>query len=236
VTTIPNKQRSPVVEAYIELYEVDYSALLLDPGNPQYILKFSPNLGHDGESVRFDGEVYTHIDIKRSGFEKRTEGTQPRPRIEVADVGGVVTGLIASVGDLSGAVLTRRIVFSRHIDSGEDPDSSQIWSDRETWVVSRKSKARPMHSIEFELAAPSDIQNHTIPFGRVERNLCRWRYLGTRCGWTREAGFMFKRDGTPTADAGEDVCGLRLSDCKLRHGAKGDPLRIGSFPGAGGLS
>jgi len=61
-------------------------------------------------------------------------------------------------------------------------------------------------------------------------NICQWVYRSTECGYTGTN--YFDTNDVPVASSANDVCGKRLTSCKLRFGATAE-LPYGSFPGIG---
>jgi lambda family phage minor tail protein L len=61
-------------------------------------------------------------------------------------------------------------------------------------------------------------------------NICQWVYRSTECGYTGSSYWDANDNVVGTLAA--DVCGKRLSSCKLRFGATSE-LPYGSFPGIG---
>jgi lambda family phage minor tail protein L len=61
-------------------------------------------------------------------------------------------------------------------------------------------------------------------------NICQWVYRSTECGYT--GSNYFDANDNSVATLAADVCGKRLTSCKLRFGATSE-LPYGSFPGIG---
>lgn len=221
-----NEQDSLVVDTPIELWELDYSVLLGHSPNTDVVLLCSDQV-REGQNVVFGGKTYTAVPVQGRGFDLSLDGAPPRPSVEIANGMGLVSSLIRSVGDLSGALVHRRRVFRRHLDDGEDPDSTAEW-EPQVWRIERK--VRDDFFVEFELTAKIDGYGMRIPGRVVEWNICSWTYESEACGWVPGVGPYFKKSGVSTVNLSEDDCGLRLSDCKLRFLARSQALRYGGFP------
>lgn len=98
----------------------------------------------------------------------------------------------------------------------------------DVFVVDRKVSEN-REAVEFELTTSFDLGGIQLPRRQVIQNVCPWRYRGGECGYAGTN--YFTSSDVATAYVGQDVCGKRLSSCKLRFGAK-SPLPFGGFPGA----
>jgi lambda family phage minor tail protein L len=88
---------------------------------------------------------------------------------------------------------------------------------------------------EYELVSALDVSSVQLPRRTILQNLCPWRYKdATTCNYSYAVSpIYYKADGTVTPNVLEDVCGKRLSDCKLRFNQTTKILNFGGFPGAG---
>ena len=83
-----------------------------------------------------------------------------------------------------------------------------------------------------------DYEGTYLPKGQVLRDTCthiyrvytdgEFVYTNATCPYT--GANYFKRDGSSTETASEDVCGKKYSDCKLRYPLKSDVLPTRAFP------
>lgn len=214
----------------IELYQLDTTAA----GDPN-IYYLHNGVNELGNSVVFDGNLYTRFPIIASGFDKTGQGPIPRPKVQIANVTGLIGALAKELGDLVGSKLTRIRTFSRYLDAvnfpgGVNPeaDPNQI-IDREVWFVDRKSSENKVF-IEFELAAAFDVQGVMLPRRQVVQNVCTWQYRSAECGYA--GGPVADKNDVATTNPALDRCGKRLQSCRLRFGANGE-LPFGSFPSSG---
>jgi len=185
--------------------------------------------------VVFGGLPYLPMPIRVEGFERTGQGSQPRPRLYVPNVEGTAAALAIAYGDLLGAKITRRRTFEAFLDRMRTADATAAMID--VFYVDRKVSQDPDWVI-WELATVLDVEGRMLPRRQVLKNVCpytyrRWTGSGFTAGTCPYAGGnFFKRDGTVTVFASEDVCGRRLSDCKLRFGTNAE-LPFGGFPGVG---
>lgn len=187
-----------------------------------------------GNDVIYDGESYARLPVEASGFERTGDSKQPRPRLRVANVTGLIGALAKEVNDLVGAKLTRKRTFVKYLDavnfaSGNPLADPNARFGDEIWFIDRKSSENGF-IIEFELSSSLDLTGVKLPRRQVVQNVCPWLYRGAECGYTGPA--VAKIDDTPTSNLAVDECGKRILSCQLRFGANG-VLNFGAMPGAG---
>jgi len=185
-------------------------------------------------SVFWQGQEYSPMPIMASGFELSSSGSLPRPKLVVANVGGLVTSLILQYGDLSGAKVTRKRTLVKFLDAANfvggvnaTADPNAYFAD-EVWFIDRKEQENRVQ-VSFELAAAWDVQGLMLPRRQVIQNLCTWGYRSAECGYA--GGAVATITDVATGDTALDRCGKRLSSCKLRFGLYAE-LPYGGFPGA----
>ena len=193
----------------------------------------------DGDSaVLFDGEAYTPVDIRATGFNWDGRGTFPKPTLTVSNVSGLVTSAIYTLGDMVGAKFIRIRTFAKHLDNGSDPDPTATFPI-EQYVVDQRTKHTKAF-VEWKLASVIDQIGVKIPRRQCLRDACThtyreyntstssFDYTGATCPYVGSG--LFTEDNVSTADPTEDSCGRKVSSCKLRFGANG-VLPTRSFPG-----
>jgi len=173
--------------------------------------------------------------VQASGFEFSGGGTLPQPKIQVANVTGLIGALCRELDDLVGAKLTRKRTFVKYLDAvnfsgGVNPtaDPNAAFPD-DVWFINRKS-VETREVVEFELSAAFDVQGVKLPRRQIIANICPWQYRSAECGYA--GGAVADVNDTATGVLANDVCGKRLASCRLRFGAFA-PLPFGGFPGAG---
>lgn len=70
-----------------------------------------------GDEVTFDSIKYARYPIQASGFDKTGNGSIPRPKLTMGNIGGIVGALAKDYNDLVGAKLTRTRTFARYLDT-----------------------------------------------------------------------------------------------------------------------
>lgn len=220
-------------DGVVQLFTLDPTSL----GFGMSVYTFTPGtLGDD--PIIYQGVTYTPYPIQLTGLELTTQGTQPRPRLSISNIDGLVAGLVIAGQDLLGARLTRLRTFARFLDGQPAADPDAHWPEQ-TFIVDRKATHNKMQ-IEWELANPLDNKNLRLPSWLALKNTCFQRYRVwntatedfdyTRATCPYDGGSYWKANGTSTVTAAEDQCGLRLSDCRNRFGANAS-LPMAAFPG-----
>lgn len=215
--------------APVELWDLDLTLL----SGPVY--RFSNQVNELGAAVVWQGHTYSPMPIEASGFDRRSSGAFPRPRVQVSNVLGTIGTLIRDYDNLRGARLLRRRTMARFLDAANfaagnasaDPLAEYA---PELWLVDQ-CVARNRLTVQWQLRNPLDFDGVMLPGRVVQANYCPWKYRSSDCGYT--GGPVAKVDDTATAVSGEDRCSKRLSGCKLRF--PNQPLPFGGMPGVGRL-
>jgi len=215
--------------AIIELFQLDLTIF----GDQVYYF----HAGTNGlrQPLTWQGQEYAPFPIQASGFELSTGGQLPRPTLVVSNVLGVVTALVLTYRDLLGAKVTRKRTMQKYLDavnfdSGVNPtaDPTAEFPDDVFFIEAKKNETPEL--IEFELSSSFDVQNVQLPKRQIIQNICPWRYRGPECGYTGTD--YFNSNDQPVGTLQQDVCGKRLTSCKLRFG-QFEELPYGGFPAAG---
>tara|TARA_R100000030_G_scaffold87334_1_gene70976 strand:+ start:560 stop:1453 length:894 start_codon:yes stop_codon:yes gene_type:complete len=232
-----------IASAYEELAKLNPSAIIelfelhldnsLHGSNDVYRFHAGANAAVTGNVV-FGGNTYTRIPIKADGFEFTNTGTLPRPTLTISNLDGTMTTLLLLVNattagnDLGGAEVRRIRTLKKFLDGETAADPNAKFPD-ERWYVDRKAN-ESRDSVTFELASKFDLAGQKLPKRQVVANVCQWVYRSTECSYTGTDYYDVNDNEVSTA--AQDVCGKRVSSCKLRFGANAE-LPFGSFPGAG---
>ena len=213
----------------VTLFELDSTDIGGD------ILRWHNGVNELGADVVWQGFVYSRFPVEASGFERSGKGTMPRPTLKVANVAGVVGALARELADLVDAKVTRKRTFLKYLDAVNFPGGVNPQADvnvgfgDEVWSIDRKSSENGIF-VEFDLAAAFDVQGVKLPKRICIQNTCTTTYRGPECGYTGPP--VADKFDTPTADPTKDVCGRRLTSCKMRFSG-GQPLPYAGFPGVG---
>ena len=185
-----------------------------------------------GGDVVWQGTTYTRYPVEAEGFEMRATGTAPRPKIRAANINGMLGAAVRPNDDLIGAKVIRRKTFARYLDAvnfaGGNPTADpNVGFLDEVYYIDRKLSENNV-VIEWELVSALDLAGVKLPRRQIIANVCPWKYRGAECAYT--GGPVADVRDQATSDPAKDVCGKRLSSCKLRFGA--GTLRYGGFPAA----
>ena len=187
------------------------------------------------QPVVWQGNTYAAVPVQAEGFEWNGRGLLPRPKIQIANVLGTITALLLTYGDLVGCKVTRKRTLAKFLDaanfaSGTNPtaDPTAEFPDDIFYIEQRTVENRNL--VEFQLAAAFDFEGMELSRRAIVQNVCSWIYRSAECGYTGTS--YFDANDNPVSTAAQDVCGKRLSSCKVRFGAN-NPLPYGGFPAAG---
>jgi len=218
--------------AIIELFEMQLDSTL-HGSTDTYRWHDGCNANVSGNIV-FASQAYTRMPIKASGFDYSTTGSMPRPKLVMSNLDGIMTTLLLLVNqtttgnDLGGATVRRIRTLKKFLD-GESAADPNARFPTEVWYVDMKdSENRDM--VSFTLASKLDLPNTNVPKRQLIGNICQWAYRSSECSYT--GSNYWKADDSTASSLAQDVCGKRVSSCKLRFGANGE-LPFGSFPTAG---
>lgn len=215
--------QQPDVGSIIYLYSLDITDITGDSDDIYYFIEGTIS----GTVVEYGGVEYFPANVECKGFEVTGEGTAPRPIMKIGNVGvgaGVsIATAVNSYDDVLGGIIKRKLTLLQHLDGQSDPDDTAFYE--ETWIVNRK-KSHTKDYLEFELSAYLDFEGKYVPSRLVLRDICTHRYrtydggfvyTSSTCPWADGThGYYWNIDGVKTT-AGNDYCGKRLSDCKLRY-------------------
>jgi lambda family phage minor tail protein L len=168
--------------------------------------------------------------------------------MRISNVHLLMSTIINNIGDPLGAKITRWVTYERFLDapigSEADPDKYR----KDLYQIERKvSQDEAM--VEFELSAAIDQDGRQLPGRQVVRGFCNHRYRvftgptladpaqifsydNATCPYTGDGvaaddGPYFTQSGlSATGGPIEDVCGKKLSDCKLRFTNQPTPLPL----------
>jgi len=232
-----------IVSAYEELAKVNPSAIIelfelrlesaLHGSNDVYRFHAGSNADVTGNIV-FNSQAYSRVPLKADGFEYTNTGTLPRPTLTISNLDSTISALLLVVNattsgnDLGGAEVRRIRTLKKYLD-GESAADPNAQFPQERWFVDRKS-SETRDSVTFELASKFDLAGQKIPRRQIIANVCQWKYRSSECSYT--GSNFFDANGNTVSTLAQDVCGKRVSSCKLRFGNNAE-LPFGSFPGAG---
>ena len=165
--------------AIIELFTLQLSTAL-HGANTIYRFHAGSNLNANGEIV-WAGNSYLRFPIQASGFAFQ-RGQLPRPKIIISNATGLISSILLSVNettpgnDLTGATVTRIRTLAKFIDAVNFANGTNATAaptaefPKEIYSIDRKS-AENRETVEFELAAPTDLAGVRIPKRQCTRTI-----------------------------------------------------------------
>lgn len=142
---------------------------------------------YDGDRpITFDGNTYQPIPIEMEGIELTSDGAYQRPVLRVSNINNFLYNELEAAGGLESLIgrrITKRTTFEKYLASSPAVEYPKV-----SFVIDRVL-SRNIISIEFELAAPFDLANITLPRRRVLNGSCPWIYKGHPnggCNWDKE--------------------------------------------------
>jgi lambda family phage minor tail protein L len=196
------------------------------------VLRFHSGVNEMSMPVVWQGNTYIALPIEAEGFDVSSKGTLPRPRIRVANIGGMFSSAVRESDDLIGCWITRKRTFAKYLDAVNFPGGDNIYADPNQhfpdglWIVEQKISENK-YMLEWELSSAFDVQGVKLPFRQVVQNSCGWDYKSSECGYSGTSYFDSNDESCLVA---ADYCSKRLKACKLRFGNA--VLPYGAFPGA----
>lgn len=155
------------------LFDLEYI-----PGSFVY---FTSN--YDAGDVQFPDSggtlrTYAALPIEADGFDISSEGSYSRPTLTVSNLSNTLASAIGiDFEELIGRRITRRITLAKYLYGGSNYSSTPIEYPKTTYVIDR-IRERNVMQVSFELAAPFDLANITLPRRQVISGGCPWRYQG----------------------------------------------------------
>ena len=167
--------------AIIELFTLQLSTAL-HGANTIYRFHAGSNLNANGKIV-WAGNEYLRFPIQASGFAFQ-RGQLPRPKIIISNATGLISSILLTVNetttgnDLTGATVTRIRTLAKFLDAVNFPGNTNPLGTpdpnaefpKEIYSIDRKS-AENRETVEFELAAPTDLAGVRIPKRQCTRSV-----------------------------------------------------------------
>lgn len=236
VSFIAGELQQPNPSAIIELFELELFADIHGV-NETYRFHAGTNLINNG-NIRWRGVEYLRFPVEADGFTYDGQGQLPRPKLRVSNILSSITAIMLSLPNgLEAARVSRIRTLAKYLDGVNFPGGQNPFGDpdettefpREIFFIDRKT-AENREIVEFEMVSAMDLAGVRAPKRQCIANICQWRYRSTECGYTGTN--YFNTADQAVGSAALDVCGKRLSSCRVRFGQNAE-LPFGSFPGIG---
>lgn len=219
--------------AIIDLFEVRLTQAV---NNIAQTLYYHPGTNALIANIVFNNKPYPAVPVEMTGLETSGQGMMARPTLKVANANGAVSSLILdqAINPLKAQVVRIR-TFKKFLDaanfSGGNATADPAAKTEEVWYIDRVASEN-LQFVEFELTAKLDLTNLELPRRQVTE-FCPWRYRGTECGYVAKRYFQVddieisKAEMQALASINSltfdqavdkfDVCGKRVSSCRLRY-------------------
>jgi lambda family phage minor tail protein L len=224
---VPADIQSLEPSSVIELFELDATVV----GGS--VLRFHAGTNELMQNIVWQGNEYTRFPITATGFDFDGSGQLPRPKVQVSNALSGISALLLGLRDLLGSKITRKRTLKKYLDAvnfasgNADADPTAYFAD-DIFYIDRKSSENKVF-VEFELTTSFDLAGVQLPRRQIIQNVCPWKYRGAECGYVGTD--YFTSSDAATVEPTQDVCGKRISSCKLRFGS-GAALPFGGFPAA----
>lgn len=170
----------------MEFYKIYYDTV----NEPDSFFPFHPcSNGLEGKIV-LNNIAYSPLAVEVEDFESNIFNRINRPKIRISNNELVISQILRKKNDFKFAKLERVKIFVRYIDDinfegginpyGVADANSEI--SRDSYVISQKTQENKS-LVEFELTAPFDLENFTIPGRLIMGRYCYWQYRGLGCNY-----------------------------------------------------
>lgn len=166
------------------------------PDDQSSVLAICPFQG-GGQAPRiiWQEQEYISIPIQVEGFSAKGDNTLPRPRIQIANSGGLISRYIKTFNNFVGVKIVRKRTFAKFLDGinfegGENPywdistkesaSSTTSYLPDQTFYINRRL-AETKDMVEFELSTVFELDNVYIPNRTTYSRYCTWVYRGHGC-------------------------------------------------------
>jgi len=214
----------------IDLFTIDFTSI----GVNEKIF-FYRGVDASFNPVVFQGDTYAPWPIEMTGFERKGQGPETRPKVFISNHMGLITQFSSVADDLIGARVTRKRTLEKYLGTTTTDETT---FSKEEYYIEQKF-AETSIGVEFDLSSPLDFVDRQLPSRMAIANSCPWSYkgfvTGSGCGWVGDdASKWFDRNDVSVLTQDLDVCGKTLSSCRVRFG-QNEPLDFGGFPALGRL-
>jgi lambda family phage minor tail protein L len=218
-TEVAEEVSSTFYDAVVEMFELDLSVLPGFSGTDHYyftnfvipkdaVFVTGGDAYESGEKVKWRrsetstaNQEYEPIPIIATGFDRTTKGQIPQPELQISNIFGTLSGLIASLDDLIGVKVYRRRTLAKYLGNFATKDYDYYFPT-DIYYIERKAAETEM-SVTFQLASPLDLEGIQLPRRVVTHNHCLWEYRGDECGYSNRRSSDL--NGLPIANSFDAV-------------------------------
>lgn len=165
----------------VELFILDPTAIDSSLSVMYFCSSVKYNSAVKWKNAAGDGWVdYSPIPIEAEGFESTGQGTLPRPKIRINNVGalGALQGPLFTTmrdyNDLLGAKITRYKTLGKYLYGNTTQDYDAHFPP-DVYLINQKTAQNPIY-VEWELAPYFDCQGIKLPRRLILKDICQLRY------------------------------------------------------------
>lgn len=172
--------------AILEFYRLYYDTV----NEPDSYFPFHPCSNGIENPIVLNGVGYMPMAVEVEDFETNIFNRVSRPKLRVSNQNYVVSQILRRKNDFKNAKIERIKIFLKYIDDvnfegGVNPfgvadPTAEISKD--TYIISQKLQENKS-LVEFELTAPFDLENFSVPGRLVLGRYCYWQYRGLGCNY-----------------------------------------------------
>lgn len=166
----------------IELYE-----LYINVDDPP--IRF--HAGSNGlKNIIYNSLEYFSIPVDVEGFETNMSNRLPRPKLTIANVDNLISGILRNYSDLRSSAFIRIKIFLKNLDQVNFENSINPFGipqplnyiSKEKYLISQKILENK-NIIQFELITPFDLQTLQTATRSIYGRYCYWQYRGSGCNY-----------------------------------------------------
>ncbi len=172
--------------AILEFYKLYYDTV----NEPDSYFPFHPCSNGIENGIILNEILHVPVAVEVEEFETNVFNRINRPKIRISNEGYIISSLLRKKNDFKFAKLERIKIFLKYIDDvnfeggvnpyGISQPDSEI--SRDTFIISQKTQEN-INLVEFELTAPYDLENFSIPGRLMLGRYCYWQYRGLGCNY-----------------------------------------------------
>ena len=171
--TVSPELQSLEPSAIIELFKLTFDKNV----NGQTIAPYYYHAGTNEikTNIIFNGQSYSPLPVKVTGFNKTTKGTLPRPKFEIANTDNAISALLILYNPLHAELLRiktcKKFLDKENFTSGSNTsaDPTAIFEADDRWYVDRVVNENP-NTVVFELTGKIDMTNLRLPKRRYRES------------------------------------------------------------------
>ncbi|MGC7561323.1 phage minor tail protein L [Pasteurella sp. PK-2025] len=206
--------------AMIELFEVDLRSLKDKDGMSGELYRFYAGKNEMINPIVWQGNTYQPFGVNADGFSMSGQGPSNRPKLTLANVNGLITGLVNRFEQCLGGIVRRWKVYVHYLDAVNfkegNPNADPSQGVPSHFIIEQLSTLKRDLAV-FTLALPTETDNALISSRTIGIH-CGWLYRSAECGYMGPP--VADEKDQPTNSLKEDRCSCLITGCKLRNNTR----------------